>query len=306
MVEFTKYMHIERLNHQEVDGILDGHVYVFPKIDGTNASVWWKDDVGVCAGSRNRDLTDGNDNAGFREYVDNHEGLQQMFDIDGYDHLILYGEWLVPHSLKTYREDAWRRFYVFDILDTRTGLMLPYDALRGLCEDFKLDYIPPLVIVTNPSEEDLYKALEKCGQFLIEDGAGVGEGIVLKNYDFVNKYDRQVWAKIITNEFKEKHHKEMGAPEVNGTLLVEMAIVENFLSDEFILKEQAKIINARRDPDMFEGWRNEWIPELLGRCWYEFIREETTSFLKEYKNPKVNFRLLNTLVIKRVKEVIGL
>ena len=27
-----------------------------------------------------------------------------------------FGEWLVPHSLKTYREDAWRDFYIFDVM----------------------------------------------------------------------------------------------------------------------------------------------------------------------------------------------
>ena len=36
MPEFTKYMHIERLQNQEVEDILDGNVYVFYKIDGTN------------------------------------------------------------------------------------------------------------------------------------------------------------------------------------------------------------------------------------------------------------------------------
>ncbi len=306
MAEFTKYMHIDRLNSQEVEGILDGHCFIFPKIDGTNASVWWSDENGVSAGSRNRDLTDGNDNAGFREYIKSHEGFAKLFlwDEDNRNY-IFYGEWLVPHSLKTYRDDAWQRFYVFDILDTRTGLHLTYDQIRSVCEQYGLDYVPPLVVITNPDEEDLYKALEKCGQFLIKDGEGVGEGVVIKNYDFINKYDRQVWAKIITNEFKEKHHKEMGAPEVNGAKLVELAIVDEFLTPEFIKKEQAKIILVRGDAS-FGGWDNRWIPELLGRVWYEFIREETTAFLKEYKNPKINFRLLNTLVIKKTKEVIGL
>lgn len=35
---FIKYQHLERLGNQETNGILDGEVYVFPKIDGTNAS----------------------------------------------------------------------------------------------------------------------------------------------------------------------------------------------------------------------------------------------------------------------------
>jgi hypothetical protein len=313
MVEFTKYMHIERLNSQEVEGILDGKCYIFPKIDGTNASVWYDEDTGLQAGSRNRVLSIENDNAGFCSFVYENIDLIRFYLNEDNRHLIFYGEWLVPHSLKTYRKDAWRRFYVFDILDTRTGLMLPYEDARGFCEDFKLDYIPPLVLITNPTEEDLYLALLKCGQFLIEDGQGQGEGITIKNYDFVNKYGRQVWAKIITNEFKEKHHKEMGAPEVNGTMFIEQMIIDKFMTEEFVKKEQAKIILNHNNEYVrnetssdIGGWDNRWVPELLGRTWYEFIREEMTTILKDFRNPKINFRLLNTLCIKKVKEVIGL
>ena len=35
------------------------------------------------------------------------------------------------------------------------------------------------------------------GKFLLEDSFEYGEGYVIKNYDAVNKYGRQVWAKIL-------------------------------------------------------------------------------------------------------------
>jgi hypothetical protein len=311
MTDFTKYMHIERLNSQEVDGVLDGRVYVFYKIDGTNASVWYNDEKGIQAGSRNRELSEEKDNAEFCKYVNNEINLINFFHHEENREYVLYGEWLVPHSLKTYRNDAWKRFYVFDILDTRTGLMVPYDALRAVCEAYDLEYVPPIAIIKDPTLEDLYKCLEKCGEFLVEDGKGKGEGIVIKNYDFVNRYGRQVWGKIITNEFKAEHLKEMGAPEINGSVLIEEEIIHKYMTEEFIKKEQAKIINSKNEGLAFEigvehNWDNRWIPELLGRVWYEFIREETTNFLKEYRNPKINFRLMNALAIKKTKEVIGL
>ena len=300
MPEFTKYMHIERLQNQEVEDILDGNVYIFYKIDGTNGSVWWDNDKGIQAGSRNRVLSLDNDNAGFCAFVYGDSPLLPFYFNEENRHLILYGEWLVPHSLKTYRDDAWREFYVFDVWDTENECFLSYDEYKVLMDKYDINYIPPLAIFRNPTEENLLECLEKSGQFLIMDGGGIGEGITIKNYDFVNKYGRTVWAKMITNEFKEKHHKEMGAPEINGTLLVEQDIIEEFLTGEFIRKEQAKIINTHG------GWSNQNIPELLGRVWYEFIREETTNFLKKHKNPKINFRLLNTLCLKKTKQEIGL
>ena len=69
-MEFHKYMHIERLGTDEVEGIEIGRVHVFPKIDGSNGSVWYDSDNGIIeAGSRNRVLTLDNDNQGFYEYI---------------------------------------------------------------------------------------------------------------------------------------------------------------------------------------------------------------------------------------------
>ena len=53
-MEFRRYQHVCRLGTQDTDGILNGKCYIFPKIDGTNSSVWLDDEGNVCAGSRNR------------------------------------------------------------------------------------------------------------------------------------------------------------------------------------------------------------------------------------------------------------
>lgn len=316
MSEFREYMHLERLGTSEVEGILDGEVLVFPKIDGTNASVWF-DGEKVCAGSRKRDLSveGASDNAGFREFVSKDERLKSFFSRKGFQNMTLYGEWLVPHSLKTYRDDAWKRFYVFDVYhlfgDEAAWPMVSYDEYKPWLDEHGLDYIPPIAKIRNPNEDDLYRLLDRSGEFLIKDGAGKGEGLVFKNYSFQNQYGRTTWAKLVTNEFKEKHFKEMGAPEIHAGLMIEERIVEKYCTPEFILKEQAKVIlgrNPNASGNVGEWphlWDSQMIPELLGRVWYEFIREETANFLKEYKNPKINFRLLNSLVIKKTKEVIN-
>ena len=38
-MEFKKYQHVERLENEEVRGIENGICHIYPKIDGTNASV---------------------------------------------------------------------------------------------------------------------------------------------------------------------------------------------------------------------------------------------------------------------------
>ena len=69
-MKFRKYQHIERFGTDEVLGIDDGLNYIFPKIDGTNSSVWLDEGV-ITAGSRNRELTLDKDNAGFCAWVSN-------------------------------------------------------------------------------------------------------------------------------------------------------------------------------------------------------------------------------------------
>lgn len=311
---FEKYQHVERLNSPETDGLLDGICYVFPKIDGTNASVWTEiDDDGydVCCGSRNRELSLDADNAGFMGWVFS-DGNHVMNLAIGHHKLRFFGEWLVPHSLKTYRDEAWRDFYIFDVM-REDGTYMPYDDYKPILDEFGINYIPPLAVIKKPSGDDLLKILDRSGEFLVKDGAGKGEGIVVKNYGFVNKYGRTTWGKMVTNEFKEIHNKEMGAPLVNGTLLVEEQIVRDFLTDKFIEKERAKIILQNTQIKVGYGqiiipaeWQPRMIPELLGRVWYEFIREETPNFVKKYKNPKVDFNLLQKMVQKETKRVIGL
>ena len=66
MTSFRKYMHIEKFGNKPVLGCELGKVYVFPKLDGTNASIWW--DNRLHFGSRNRELSRQNDNQGFMNH----------------------------------------------------------------------------------------------------------------------------------------------------------------------------------------------------------------------------------------------
>lgn len=287
---FYKYIHLEKFGNTEVEGIDSGIVYAFPKLDGTNGQLWW--DNGLKAGSRNRELSVDNDNAGFYNAALADYRYQNFFE--EYPDVRLIGEWLVPHSLKTYRDDAWRKFYVFDV-QLPNGDFIHYDTYKGLLDDFDLDYLAPLAILKNPSYDQLQGVLDR-NVFLIKDGQGVGEGIVLKNYGFENKFGRVCWAKIITNAFKEQHHKEMGAPIINGDL-VEEKIVEEFVTKHLVDKVVAKI-EVEHD-----GWSSKYIGQLLGVVWYDLIREEMWDILKKYNQPKIDFKLLQRFTIQRIKEI---
>lgn len=296
-MEFRKYQHVERYGTTEVDGIEIGTCYVFPKIDGTNSSVWVNEDGSLRAGSRTRELTIEADNAGFFNAIS--QDAKVLAYLQKHPTHRLFGEWLVPHSLRTYRDDAWRRFYVFDVCidaDNEVGLeYIPYDIYKPWLDEFEIDYLAPITIVKNGNYEDFIRCLEQ-NVFLVKDGAGIGEGIVIKNYDFYNKFGRQTWAKIVTSEFKEKHHKEMGAP-VFENKVIEQEIVDKYVTPALVEKEYSKITVE------CDGWSSRLIPRFLSQVFYSLVTEETWNIVKEFKNPKVDFKMLNAITIAKIKTV---
>lgn len=301
-MEFKKYQHLERFGTTEVQNIELGKVYIFPKIDGTNASVWLNSEGEIQAGSRKRHLTLESDNAGFYAWVKEQDNLLAYLQENPTHRL--YGEWLVPHSLKTYKKDAWRKFYIFDVaVDkeeneiTHTGdskvKYLHYDIYKPLLEKKGLNFITPISVIENASYEQLINQLIK-NTFLIEEGKGVGEGIVIKNYDFKNKYGRNSFAKIVTSEFKEKHARTMGASEIKGKKMVEEEIAKEFVTTALVEKVCAKIENE-------SGFNSRSIPRLLNTVFYDVIKEDAWNFVKKYKNPTINFKTLQHFVFKEVK-----
>jgi hypothetical protein len=279
-MQFLKYQHIKRFGTNEVQDIEFGECYVFPKIDGTNASLWLGDDGKLCAGSRNRELSLDNDNAGFMAWAVNSPEIKQFF-LDN-PSCRLYGEWLVPHSLKTYRSDVWRRFYVFDVM--RDDKYIPYNEYVDSLKDCYIDYIMPIAILRNGTYEQFIDQLAK-NVFLIEDGKGAGKGIVIKRYDYKNKFGCTTWAKIVTSEFKEKHAKKMGGPVIQGRKMVEEEICDKYVTTALVEKEFAKIENEC-------GWSSKMIPRLLNVVFYSLVKEDSWEFLKKHKFPVVDFQRL--------------
>lgn len=288
-MEFIKYQHIERFGTTEVEGIQNGKCYIFPKIDGTNASLWWSN--GLKAGSRNRELSIDNDNAGFYKWALGQEHIIQFLKSN--PEVRLYGEWLVPHTLKTYNDNAWRNFYVFDVMIGNE--YTDYTKYSELLQQHNIEYIPPICIINNPSYERLIGLLEQ-NDYLVKDGNGIGEGIVIKNYDYKNKYGRVVWAKIVSNEFKGKHKKAM-PNEIKEKNLVEKDIVDKYITRSLLDKEQSKIENE------MNGWSSKYIPRLINVVFYNLIREESWNFVKEFKNPTIDFKRLSFFTTSKIKEL---
>lgn len=287
---FKKYMHIEKFGNDEVDGINGGDCYVFPKLDGTNASVWY--DNGVKAGSRNRELTEEQDNAGFCQWAQYNQEIIDLLHTN--PEFIVYGEWLVPHTIKGYKKDAWRKFWVFDVWSRNLDKYLPYNVYAPACKACGMDVIPPMCVINNPDEDMLVHERDNCF-FLMEDDSTVGEGIVIKNYNFINRYGRPCHAKMVCPEHTTARRSRPKKAARNNH--VEISIVEEYLSLDLINKTQAKVALLR------DGWNSKCIGQLLGTVYHDFVTEEIWNALKKFKYPTINFRALQSEAINRIKEL---
>lgn len=306
---FRKYQHIERLNDSLNESYLIGNCYVFPKIDGTNSSVWLENGK-LKAGSRNRELSLDNDNANFFASIkDNENILKFLQDCPNYR---LFGEWLVPHTLKNYKEDAWKKFYVFDVVDEsnvpenadgeeyrKNIRYLSYEEYSTLLNTYSILYLPVIIKLNCPDIIELKNILSSNG-YLTTDGNG--EGIVIKNYDYINRTNTNIhdlhWIKIISKEFLSQKQINSKLDKLVKSNCIEETIVENFVTESFIEKEYAKIIND--NPNIK---RKKLIPMLLNIMFHELIEEESWNIIKKYKCPTINYKVLKDLVIKKIKSV---
>ena len=293
-MNFKKYQHVERFGSSKVKGIEYGKCFVFPKIDGTNACVYLDNDE-IKAGSRRKELTETEDNFNFFKTIRTNEKILNYLKNNPTHRL--FGEWLVPHSLKTYKQDAWRKFYIFDVgIDDGDELFyLPYEEYSVKLEEFGLDYIKPIGIVQNTNYEELTKYLG-MNTFLIEEDKGVGEGVVIKNYEYKNRAGQQVWAKIISSEFNQKGNREKNKENIQQN--IEERIIADYCTTAFIEKEFAKL-----QYDSSISSKN-LIPRLLGNLYYELINEEGWNFIKKFRNPTVNYKTLQHLLVLKVRETL--
>lgn len=299
-MEFKKYQHIEKFGREECEGVDKGKVYIQPKIDGTNSCVWIKDNE-IHAGSRKRELSLNDDNAGFYSTIIKDENIKRY--LEEHPNHVLYGEWLVPHTIRYYKEEAWRKFYVFDVFEldeqNDAGRYIPYDEYSKELDKYKIEYIPCLMVVENPTMENL-QTLLKENNYLLCDDSKMGEGIILKNYDYHNKYGRQTWGKIVAEEFfnnkKDLRTKNHDA-KVNNEF--EIKIANEYITDSVIYKEYAKVLNEYGDTK-----REETIGRVLSSVYNSFIDEDLLTVVKKNKNCSINFSTLKRCSNNRVKDVL--
>jgi len=282
-MEFRKYEKVHRLHKEEVDGILIGTCYVQEKIDGSNTSVWLDNNGNLKMASRNKEIIEGFN--GFVDYIKENDAIQSL--LKDYPTWRLYMEWLVRHTLQ-YKETAYKKAYLFDIFDGEKYLSI--EDVNQIADEYGIPKPYYFGKFENPTPEQLK---EFAGQ---SDIGERGEGIVIKNRDFVDKFGDNHSAKIVTEEFTESNAITVGGNNKHSETYWEMYIVNKYIT----LGRVQKIMN-KIQPEIDERLDMKHIPRINNTVYHDMITEEAWEIAK--KVPAIDFKKLQRIAYRKIKQV---
>lgn len=288
-MSFKKYPKIHRLGKEETCGILLGDVHVEEKIDGANASIWIDKRGDITCGSRNRELSEGFN--GLVDYVKENEQINKL--MSDHPEYRLYGEWLVRHTI-SYNETSYNKFYLFDIAIAVDGEeaeeFLHKEQVMAIADEYGIPRPHYHGKFTNPELESLKDFVGKTTL------GSVGEGIVLKNHDFVNKFGDLSYAKIVSESFKEDNAVTFGGNNKNSATYDEVYITNKYMTLARVKKVMDKI-----QPLIDERLDLKHIPRISNTCYHDMLTEEVWEIQKKIHS--VNFDVLKRIAKKKAIQI---
>ncbi|MGL5329683.1 MAG: RNA ligase family protein, partial [Peptostreptococcaceae bacterium] len=208
MKEIKKYTDIIRYGKSQTEGVIKegDYITITEKIDGANASFRLDETnpLGVSCYSRNQLLTEESTLSGFYEWVK--ENIVPIKDKLNPNY-IYYGEWLVKHKI-VYKDECYKNFYMFSIWDTSLELnqYLSDDIVLAEAERLELITVPYRYRGEYISFEHL---MSFVGQSNMTKEENTGEGIVVKNVSYFDRFNRQCFVKIVSEKFAEVQKQKL-------------------------------------------------------------------------------------------------
>lgn len=287
MKEIKKYTDVVRYGKSGTEDVLKkgDHITITEKMDGANASfrIDETNPLGVSCYSRNKPLDAENNLGGFYEWVlNNIVPIKDKLN----PNYIYYGEWMNPHKVK-YKEDVYKNFYMFSIWDSYK--YLHDDIVKFEAKELNIKTVDYFYEGEFINYDHLMSFVGKSDLTLEPN---TGEGIVIKNVSYFDKYNRQCFVKLVSDKFTEvkkqkvsKADKSMieGYVELISVLtqarvdkILYKVVDEGIISDEDICIENIgnilKITNGlvyedilKEESDIIGSFDQKNIRKLIGK-----------------------------------------
>lgn len=266
-------MDIERLKPKHLDGFDKGDlIYIQEKIDGANFSIKYEEKSdSINAFSRQRELDFKETLRGAWTFAQslNKELVKEVLG----DSLILFGEWLVKHSVP-YPNDKYQKAYFYDVYDSLNEVYLSQDKAIEIIDKLGLLKVPTFYIGKFQSWEHINSLLGQT-----QMGGEYGEGIVIKNMTKLNNPDNRLpfYVKSVCEQFCETKAHHIKVVDIDA--MNEREQLRNLASTIVTMARVNKILNKFVDEGLIEeDWDEKSmsvIAKNLGRRVYEdCIKEE--------------------------------
>lgn len=284
MKEIKKYTDVTRYGKSNTNDVLNtgDYITITEKIDGANASFRLDDSnpLGVSCYSRNQPLNENQRLNGFYDWViENIVPIKYKLN----PNYIYYGEWLIQHKV-IYKPEYYHNFYMFSVWDTSLELeqYLSDDVVKQ--EANKLGLKTPEYFYEGEyiSFEHLMSFVGKSNMTLEQD---TGEGVVVKNIKYFDKYNRQMFVKLVSEKFAEVQKQRLPKnPNANNEF---KNLIMSVLTKPRVEKIMFKLVD---DGMLKEDYAIEdmgIILKLLGNKVYDDIMKEESELFINYEEQNI-------------------
>lgn len=273
-----KYTDVVRLGHKSTVGVLNegDNIIIQEKLDGANAS-FTLDELDLKMYSRNTELSESKTLGGFYNFVkDSFENKKELLN----PNYIYFGEWLNPHKVKY--ENYEKHFFLFDIYSKSENKYLDFSVVKLEANNLGLNLIP----VFYEGKYDSYEQLEKyVGSTALNAKIGdkvLGEGIVVKNVDYVDRFGNQMYVKLVVDEFVEVQKQKKSSDPNSYKSTDEYKLAESLVTKARVEKTIFKLRDEGLIADNLEKKDIGLIfKESINRVYADLIKEESDSINSE-------------------------
>ena len=276
MKEIKKYMDIIRYDKSGTQDIIkEGDcISITEKIDGANASFCLDNEnsLGISCYSRNQILTEDNRLRGFYDWIVNNIVPIKNKLNPNYRYI---GEWLVSHKV-SYKEDAYYNFYLFSIWNEETEQYV-HDSIVQL-EAKRLGLKTPEYFY-----EGEYISFDHLMSFVGKSNLtlqpNTGEGVVVKNVNYIDRFGKQVFVKLVSEKFAEVQKQKLPKNPNKDNVFV-MAI-KSVLTKARVEKLLYKLLDEQLITEDYGIEDIGTLLKLLGNRVYEDIHKEEFETIKD-------------------------
>lgn len=275
-----KFMDIQRIKEKYAEGFNKGdYIVIQEKIDGANAAIRYDSETdSIVAQSRKNILGVENNLRGFWEWSQklNKNWVRSILG----DNLVLYGEWLVHHSVK-YPDDCYNKAYFYDVYNLETKSYLPQDEVRNIVAALELTYVPVFY-------KGEFVSWEECMKYVGQTklGGEYGEGIVVKSMTRLNDPNSRqpFYLKIVGEKFTEtkgQRHNKVIDPDKLKSMEENKALAETIVTPARVEKILNKFVDENILPEDWGNTEMSIIAKNLPKAVYEdCVKEEPETVIQ--------------------------